>query len=93
MFYIVSLRVKVYKNIIKVYNTALIKEVYQSRVNIALEYYRGISKPKGYNYILIVAIIGIKGGLLFITRFNLDIIIGILQVKLREYSSLFKLIK
>ncbi len=43
-------------------------------VNYTLKRYRGISKAKRYNLVLIISIISLKYSFIFISFFNLDIV-------------------
>ena len=72
-----SLTFDINKNVIKVYNNKNVKFLYQNLVCIALESSRCISSLKKHHLILKMTIIGFDSYLLFITFFNLYLMINI----------------
>ena len=64
-----------------------IQKIAQRTINIRLEGYKYIRKAKRYNLIFKVAIPRFKGGFLFITFINTNIIVYILKVELYKNIS------
>jgi hypothetical protein len=61
-------------------------------IDIVLEGYRRIYKAKGYNYIFVIPIISIEGYFLFITFFNINLVIGILNINFIKYLKASELV-
>lgn len=68
------------EDIIKISNIEDIQNSIEDNMNIILESNRYISQTKQYNYILIITILNMKYSLLFISIFNMDPIVGILNI-------------
>ena len=65
------------RDIIKIYNNKNIKFFYQDLINIILGVYSYIRKLKSHFLILNIEILGPKYGFLFVTFFNLYLVISI----------------
>ena len=47
---------------------------------MALEHSRGVSKSKGHNSVFKVSIVGAERSLLFVARFNPNLVVRVLEV-------------
>ena len=72
----------VYQDIIQVYNYGDINHVSKDVIHEPLETCRGIGEPLGHHQPLERPILGLEGGLPFVTISDVDEVVGVSQVNL-----------